>query len=189
MKKVTALILALALCISLPGCGVKLDETEVIVGNGTWQLTKGDSVYTVMGNTVTKDDAVLYEINNIKTYNLYALGEYLYVNTLDGAMQLRLDGSKMKKFGSGEIIAAGGKYLYYQSSDNKVKSMIVYKINMVDGSQIQLFQDTITSVEMIDNGVYLFTGESGNEYVNELGSDEGMFYSEWLGEDVTEATE
>lgn len=191
MKKVTALILALVLCLGFAGCGggVKLDENEVIVGNGTWQLTKGDSVYTVMGNTVTKDDAVLYEINNIKTYSLYALGEYLYVNTLDGAMQLKLDGSKMKKFGSGEIIGAGGKYLYYQSSDNKVKSMIVYKINMVDGSQIQLFQDTIVSVELIDNGVYLFTGESGNEYVNELDSDEGMFYTQWLGEDVTEATE
>ena len=191
MKKVLALILALAVCFGHVGCGngVKLDENEVIVGNGTWQITKDGSVYTIMDNNVKKDDAVLYEINNIKTYNLYALGEYLYVNTLDGAMQLKLDGSKKSKFGSGDIIAAGGKYLYYQSSDNKVKSMIVYKINMVDGSQIQLFQDTIVSVELIDHGVFLFTGESGNEYVNELGSDEGMFYSQWLGEDATTPTE
>lgn len=191
MKRILALILALAVCFSLAGCGggVKLDENEVIVGNGTWQITKGDSVYTIMDNNVKKDDTVLYEINNIKTYNLYALGEYLYVNTTDGAMQLALDGSKMKKFGSGEVIAAGGKYLYYQSSDNKVKSMIVYKINMVDGSQIQLFQDTITTVELIDHGVFLFTGESGNEYVNEVDSENGYFYHEWLGEDATEATE
>ena len=191
MKKITAIILSLIMCLALAACGegVKLDENEVIVGNGTWQITKGDSVYTIMDNIVTKDEDVLYEIDNIKTYNLYALGEYLYVNTTDGAMQLKLDGSKMKKFGSGEIIAAGGRYLYYQSSDNKVGNMIVYKIDMIDGSQRNLFQDTIVSVELIDHGVYLFTGESGNQYVNEINDDNGYFYHEWLGEDVTEATE
>lgn len=191
MKKITAIILALVLALSLAGCGggVKLDENEAIVGNGTWQITKGDSVYTIMDNVVQKDGNVLYEIDNIKTYTLFALGEYLYVNTTDGAMQLRTDGSKMKKFGSGEIIAAGGRYIYYQSSDNKVGSMIVYKIDMVDGSQRNLFQDTITSVELIDHGVFLFTGESGNQYVSELDDENGYFYHEWLGEDATEATE
>lgn len=180
MKKIISVMLAFAICVALSGCsGVKLDENEAIVGNGTWQVTKGDSVYTIMDNIVTKDDAILYEINNIKTYTLFALGEYLYVNTTDGAMQLTLDGKKMKKFGSGEIIAAGGRYLYYQSSDNKVGSMIVYKIDMIDGSQIQLFQDTITKVEKLDAEAFLFTGESGNEYVNELNSDEGMFYQDW----------
>lgn len=182
MKKITAIILSLIMCLALAACGegVKLDENEVIVGNGTWQITKGDSVYTIMDNIVTKDEAILYEIDNIKTYNLYALGEYLYVNTTDGAMQLKLDGSKMKKFGSGEIIAAGGRYLYYQSQDNKVGNMIVYKIDMIDGSQRNLFQDTIVSVELIDQGVYLFTGESGNQYVNELDDENGYFYDEWV---------
>ncbi len=188
MKKLTAIVLAFALCLALAGCGegVKLDKDEVIVGNGTWQITKGGSVYTIMDNVVTKDEETLYEIDNIKTYNLYALGEYLYVNTTDGAMQLRLDGSKMKKFGNGEVIAAGGEWLYYQTEDNKVGNMIVYKINMRDGKQLNLFQDTITSVELIDHGVFLFKGESGNEYVNELEDDNGYFYNEWLGEDATE---
>lgn len=191
MKKITAIILSLIMCISLAGCteGVVLDENEVIVGNGTWQVTKGDYIYMIVDNVVTRDEKVIYEIDNIKNYNLYALGEYLYVNTTDGVMQLKIDGSKMKKFGSGEVIAAGGRYLYYQSSDNKVKSMIVYKIDMIDGSQIQLFQDTITSVELIDHGVFLFNGESGNQYVNEVDDENGYFYDEWLGEDATEATE
>lgn len=186
MKRIISVILALCLCLAFAGCGVKLDENEAIVGNGTWQVTKGDSVYTIMDNTVLKDGGLLYEINNIKEYVLFALGEYLYVNTTDGAMQLYIDGSKMKKFGSGEIIAAGGKWLYYQSDDNKVGNMIVYKIDMVEGRQLNLFQDTITYVEQIEPGVFYFKGTSGNEYVNAVNSDKGMFYHEWLGEDATE---
>ncbi|MBR5535734.1 MAG: hypothetical protein IKU60_03710 [Clostridia bacterium] len=181
MKKTAALLMIFILCLSLTGCGegVKIDPDEVIVGNGTWQITKGESVYTIIDNIVTKDEEVLYEIDNIKSYNLYALGEYLYVNTQEGAMQLKLDGSRMKKFGNGEVVAAGGKCLYYQSEDNKVGNMIVYKIDMTDGRQLNLFQDTITSVELIDHGVLLFNGVSGNQYVNEFDDDNGYFYEEW----------
>ncbi|MBQ8002793.1 MAG: hypothetical protein IJ297_05060 [Clostridia bacterium] len=189
MKKIVSIALLICMCLSLCACGVKLDENEAIVGNGTWQVTKSGDVYTIMDNTVKKNDAVLYEINNIKDYKLFALGEYLYVNTLDGAMQLFIDGSKMKKFGSGDIIAARGRWIYYQSKDNKVGNMIVYKIDMVEGRQLNLFQDTITTVEMIEPDVFLFTGESGNEYINELNEDNGYFYHEWLGTDPTEATE
>lgn len=182
MKKLASIILLFALCLSLSGCGegVRIDENESIAGNGTWQITKGESVYTIEDNTVSCDGETLYEIDNIKSNNLYALGEYLYVNTTDGAMQLRLDGSKIKKFGNGEVIATGGRYIYYQSSDNKVGNMIVYKIDMIDGSQRNLFQDTITSVELIEDGVFLFEGESGNQYVNELSDENGYFYHEWL---------
>lgn len=189
MKRLMAVLLALTFLMGLAACGggVKLDENEAIVGNGTWQLTKGDSVYTIMDNVVTKDNAVLYEINNIKDYKLFALGEYLYVNTTEVAMQLKLDGSKIKKFGSGEIIAAKGKWIYYQSEDNKVGNMIVYKIDMITGRQLNIFQDTITAVEEIEPGVFYFAGESGNEYINELNNDNGYFYHEWLGEDATQA--
>lgn len=186
MKRIMAFVLVLCICAALGACGVKLDENEAIVGNGTWQVTKGDSVYAIMDNVITKDNIVLYEIDNIKTYTLFALGEYLYVNTTDGAMQLTLDGSKMKRFGSGEIIAAKGRWIYYQTEDNKVGNMIVYKIDMIDGRQLNLFQDKIVEVEMLDTDVFYFKGESGNEYVNPLNDDDGYFYHEWLGEDATE---
>lgn len=182
MKKITAIILLFVLCLSLTGCsgGVVLDENEVIEGNGTERVVKGGSVYEIKDGVIEKDGAILYRAENATKDCIFALGQYLYVNTDKGAMQLKLDGSKMKKFGSGEIIAAGGRYLYYQSKDNKVGTMIVYKIDMIDGSQRNLFQDTIVSVEMIEEGVFLFKGESGNEYVNELGEDDGYFYHEWV---------
>lgn len=193
MKKIFLAVMVFVFI--LAGCrGVVLDENEEIVGNGTWQVTKGGSVYTVYDNTISKDNVVLYEIDDMKTYDgsykLFALGEYLYVNTEKGAMQLTADGKTKKKFGSGEIIAAKGRWIYYQSDDNKVKSMIVYKIDMKEGRQLNVFQDTIEEVMEIDNNVFYFKGISGNEYINELNDDNGYFYGEWLGEDVTEdATE
>ena len=45
----------------------------------------------------------------------------------------------------------------------------------------------------IENNVFYFKGESGNEYINELDNDDGMFYKDWLKkkeiENPTEATE
>ncbi|MGM9552106.1 MAG: hypothetical protein ACI3XA_07615 [Clostridia bacterium] len=186
MKKFISVILMMCLCLSFASCGVNLDENEEIIGNGTWQVTKGGSVYTIENNYVTRDNEIICEFDNIKNYNLFALGEYLYVNTTDGAMQITLDGKKIHKFGNGEIIGAKGRWIYYQSEDNKVGNMITYKIDMVEGRQLNLFQDTIVEVEQIENDVFYFKGESGNEYINELNDDNGYFYYDWLGEDVTE---
>lgn len=181
MKKFLSVILVICICLGLTACtGVKIDENEEIIGNGTWQVTKGGAVYTIENNYIAKDGLIICTIDNIKTYSLFALGEYLYVNTTDGAKQLTLDGKNLKKFGSGEIIAAGGRWIYYQSADNKTENMIVYKIDMIDGTQLQLFQDTILEVEKLDADVFYFKGESGNEYVNELNDKNGYFYSEWL---------
>lgn len=183
MKKNTAIILALALCLALCACGqgVVLDENEVIIGNGTGEVVKNNDTYTLEGEWIIADGkGGLCVIGTSTDGKIFALGEYLYVNTPEGAVQVSIKTGKKKKFGNGEVIGAGGRYLYYQSSDNKVGSMIVYKIDMVDGSQRNLFQDTIVSVELIDNGVYLFTGESGNRYVNELDDENGYFYDEWL---------
>ncbi len=185
MKKFLLLLLAVVLLIS--GCeGVQIDENEIITGNGTEKIVKGTDVYTVEGNEVTKNSETLYEFDNIKENKLFALGEYLYLNTEKGAMQLTLDGKKAKKFGSGEVVATGGRWIYYQSSDNKVGNMILYKIDMTDGRQLNLFQDTIVEVKLIEDGVFYFKGESGNEYINELNNDNGYFYHQWLNEDVTE---
>lgn len=186
MKRIIALVLIAVLCISGCGGGVVLDENEVIEGNGTNTLTKAGVTYTNDGTTVTKDGEALYTFENMTSDRLFALGEYLYVNTQNGAMQLKLDGTKSKRFGSGEIIGAMGRWIYYQSSDNKVGSMIVYKIDMKEGRQLNLFQDTIEEVKVIDGDVFYFKGVSGNEYVNPLDEDDGYFYSEWIGETPTE---
>ena len=191
MKKFISIILAVVLCLSLAACsgGVQLDENEVVKGNGTPALLKRGITYTLQDGTIYADSTALYTFDDITTEQLFTLGEYLYVNTQKGAMQLTLDGKKTHKFGSGEIIGAKGKFIYYQSEDNKVGSMIVYKINMIDGSQRNLFQDTILEVKELENSVMYFKGESGNEYVNPLNDPNGYFYHEWFGEDVTEATE
>lgn len=185
MRKITAFILILCLCGALCACGqgVVLDENEVIIGNGTGEVVKNNDTYTIDGEWIVADGrGGLCVIGSSTDGKIFALGEYLYVNTPEGAMQVSIKTGKKKKFGNGEIIGAGGRYLYYQSSDNKVGSMIVYKIDMIDGRQRNLFQDTIVAVEMIEQNVFLFTGESGNQYVNEINDDNGYFYHEWLGE-------
>ncbi len=192
MKKFVSVILVLCLCIALSACGqgVVLDENEVVVGNGTGTVVKNNYTYTIDGESIVVDgNGELCVIGTSTDGKIFGLGEYLYVNTPEGAMQISIENGKKRKFGNGEIIAAKGKYIYYQSEDNKVGNMIVYKINMVDGSQRNLFQDTITEVKEIENNVFYFKGLSGNEYVNPLNDQDGYFYHEWLGEDVTEATE
>lgn len=186
--KILALVLCLSFILSGCGCGngVILDENEDIVGNGTWQVTKGGSVYTIMNNTISKDDTVLYEIDNIKNYALFALGEYLYVNTTEGAYQLRLDGSKMSKFGAGEILAAKGRWIYYQSDKSQVRGMSMYKIDMKEGREVLLYEATTISAEQIEPDLFMFTTPEGVRYVNELNSDEAFYYEEWYGIDATE---
>ena len=185
-KRIIALMMLVVLCLAGCGEGVKLDENEVIVGNGTWQVTREDDVYMIMDNNVLKNEETLCVIDNIKEYKIFLLGEYLYVNTTEGAKQIEIESGKMKKFGSGDIVAARGRWIYYQSEDNKQKTMTLYKIDMKEGRQLMLFADTIVEVELMEGDAFYFKGISGNEYVNELSEDEGYFYSEWLGEDVTE---
>ncbi len=190
-RKISALLLCIVFLLSGCGCakGVILDESETIVGNGTWQVTKGDSVYTIMNNNIMKDDVVLYQIDNIKTYTLFALGEYLYVNTTEGAMQLKLDGSKISKFGAGEILAAKGRWIYYQSDKSQVRGMSMYKIDMKEGREVLLYEATTVSAEQIEPDLFMFTTPEGVRYVNELNSDEAFYYEEWYGVDATEIEE
>lgn len=189
MKKFISVVLVLCLCLCMGACGVTLDEAEKIDGNGTDTVVKGGVTYTNDAEKICADGTVLYTIGDLTDSRLFALGEYLYVNTGGGAMQLALDGSKMKKFGSGEIIAAKGRWIYYQSADNKVGNMIMYKIDMIEGRYLNVFQDTIVEIKEIEEDVFYFKGLSGNEYINPLNDDNGYFYQDWLNEDVTEATE
>lgn len=180
MKRLIAIILSV-LCLAGCGCqGVLLDENEVIEGNGTACVIKQGVTYTLEGTSIKADGKELYNIENVKEDKLFALGEYLYVNTKDGVVQLKLDGSKKKQIWSGDIKAAKGRWIYYQSNDNKQKTMTVYKIDMKEGRQLMLFADTMTEVKEIENDVFYFKGESGNEYINELNNDDGFFYKDWL---------
>lgn len=178
-KTVIALMLALVL---LAGCGegVVIDENEVIIGNGTGEVIKNNDTYTIDGEWIVADSkGGLCTIGSSTDGKIFALGDYLYVNTPEGALQVSIKTGNRKKFGNGSILMTKGRWIYYQSEDNKVGSMIVYKIDMTDGRQLNLFQDTIVEVKEIEDRVFYFAGKSGNEYINELDSDLGYFYDEW----------
>lgn len=186
MKRLTVFILAVALFLTGCGCrGVVLDENEVIEGNGTKTVVKNGVTYEIADGEVKRDGEKIYKVENVKEDRLFALGEYLYVNAEDGVWQMREDGTKMKKTWSGEVCAAKGRWIYYQSDNNKQETMTLYKIDMKEGRQLLLFADKMTEVKEIENDVFYFKGESGNEYINALESDEGMFYGDWIGEEET----
>lgn len=189
MKKLIALVIVCIMCLMVTSCGsggVILDENEVISGNGTDKVEKAGVTYVLENGKVKKDGTVLYEFDNLINEKLFALGEYLYVNTIDGAMQLGINKDKITKFGTGEIWAAKGKWVYYTSDNSQVRGMSLYKVDMTEGRIVLLYEDDVVSCEEIENGVFLFTSSEGTEYVNEVNSDEAFYYEEWATEDVTE---
>ena len=99
MRRSKIIIIALALILSailLSGCGkgVQLDENEVIEGNGSERLVKEGTVYSYENGTIEKDGAEFAKIETAKDDKLFALGEYLYANTSDGAVQIRISDAK-----------------------------------------------------------------------------------------------
>lgn len=186
MKKIVLLSLCAVMMLSGCGCqGVVMDENEVVLNNGTQSVTKNDVEYAIADGEISADGKVLYEIENVVEDKIFALGEYLYVNTETGVVQMKIDGTMKKQTWSGKVMAAKGRWIYYQSDNNKQKTMTLYKIDMKEGAQLLLFADTMVEVKEIENDVFYFRGESGNEYINELNSDEGMFYADWIGEEPT----
>lgn len=187
MKRLICLLFAVLMLFTGCGCqGVILDENESVVGNGTARVEKNGEIYEISNGEITKDGEALYSVENVKRDELFALGEYLYVNTDDGVVQMKTDGTMKKKTWSGEVKAAKGRWIYYQSENNKQETMTLYKIDMIEGGQLMLFADAMTEVYEIENNVFYFKGESGNEYINELSSDDGMFYADWMSEEATE---
>lgn len=188
MKKFSAIFLTVLMCVLFVACGkgVSLDENEAITGNGTTSVTKAGTTYTLTGGKVTAGDTVLYEFDNLINEKLFALGDYLYVNTTDGAMQLSINGGKKHKFGTGEILAAKGRWIYYKSDNSKVRGMSLYKVDMIEGRQILLFEDDIITTEEIKDGTFLFVSPEGTRYVNDINDDAALYYEEWATESVTE---
>ena len=189
MKKLIALVIVCLMCLVIASCGsggVILDENEVISGNGTDKVEKAGITYVLENGKVKQGETVLYEFDNLINEKLFALGEYLYVNTIDGAMQLGINKDKITKFGTGEIWATKGKWVYYTSDNSQVRDMCLYKVDMTEGRIVLLYEDDVVSCEEIENGVFLFTSSEGTEYVNEVNDDEAFYYEEWATEDVTE---
>lgn len=160
-----AAILCLAAC-----RGVVLDENETITGNGTAEIVKENVTYTYKSGVIYKDGELLASLENASDESLFALGEYLYANTSDGAMQIRIANGKVKKFGSGLILAAKGRWIYYKSDLSKVRGMSLYKIDMLEGREVLLFEgDPIKAEE--DGDTFTFITEDGKVYTNEIDSD------------------
>ncbi len=168
-KKFSALLLILLL---LSGCANNvIDENEVIDGNGTDTIVKNGVTYTIENGEIFSDGVPLASLENSTSDTLFAMGNYLYANTEDGAMQISLKNGKVKKFGSGEIIAAKGIWIYYTSDKSEPRGMSLYKIDMTGGKQYTLIQgETVTSVSE-DGDTFTFTTESGKTYQNTLSSD------------------
>ncbi len=186
MKKVIVSVVFVILLLSGCGCrGVVLDENETVLNNGTQSLVKNEVEYSISDGKICADGDVLYEVENTIEDKIFALGEYLYVNTTDGVVQMKIDGTMKKNTWSGKVVAAKGRWMYYQSDNNKQETMTLYKIDMKEGAQLLLFADTMVEVKEIENDVFYFRGKSGNEYINALGSDEGMFFEDWINEEET----
>ncbi len=180
MKKFLIVILSLSLLFAA-GCGcegVVLDENEVIENNGTSKVIRGDVTYTSEGEKVYKNGELLAQVEGAKDDKVFALGEYLYKNTNEGAMQISIEKGKVKKFGSGEILSAKGRWIYYKSDDNKAKVMSMYKVDMIEGRLVFLFEGDTVSVEETEDNVLLLTTKDGKKYTNGLNSDEAKTVSE-----------
>jgi hypothetical protein len=170
--KISSLFLALIIAFSLSACrGVVLDENEVIDGNGTDTLEKAGAIFTYDNGEIKKDGEVLATIEGAEDDSLFALGEYLYVNASEGVMQIRISDGKVKKFGSGVILASKGRWIYYKSDLSKVRGMSLYKIDMMEGREVLLFEGDPISVEE-NSDVFTFKTSDGKTYTNELNSDE-----------------
>lgn len=186
MKKITALILCVVLSIGVASCGkgVNLDENEVIAGNGTDKVEKNGVIYTLSNGSIFADGVNICTISSTDN-KLFALGEYLYVNTSDGAKQISVSDGKIKKFGTGDILAAKGRWIYYKSDNSKVRGMSLYKVDMIEGRQVLLFEDDVVSTQEIEDGVFLFISPDKTEYVNHVNDDAALYYEEWATEEET----
>lgn len=172
MNKLKAVLLLLAALICLAGCGgVVLDENEITEGNGTDSLVKEGAVFTYKDGVIYKEKEVLASLEGASDESLFALGEYLYANTEEGVMQIRISDGKVKKFGSGVILAAKGRWIYYKSDLSKARGMSLYKIDMLEGREVLLFEGGPTGVEN-EGDNFTFTTADGKVYTNALNSDE-----------------
>lgn len=174
MNKIKSLFILLAALIALSACrGVVLDENEVITGNGTDTVIRENATYTYEGGVIKKDGEALASLSEPSDEALFALGEYLYANTAEGTMQIRISDGRVKKFGSGVILAAKGRWIYYKSDLSQARGMSLYKIDMMEGRELLLFEGNPTEVKE-DGDTFIFTTEDGKVYTNELNQDEAQ---------------
>ncbi|MDO4563251.1 MAG: hypothetical protein Q4C12_05390 [Clostridia bacterium] len=166
MKKLLIVLCAL-LCMT--SCGPKIDKNAVIEGNGGALVIREGVSYELMGEAVFEGERLVANISS-SDGRLFILGEYAYVNTVDGAKQIRLSDGRISDFGRGEIVAAMGENLYY-------KIVELFWVNMRTGKQGSLI-----------NSDAAFLGSYGRElYFWSFAEDETAYYATTC--DITSATE
>ncbi len=192
MNKLKTVILLLAALICLAGCGgVVLDENEITEGNGTDSLVKAGAAFTYKDGVIYKENEVLASLEGASDDSLFALGEYLYANTEEGVKQIRISDGKVKKFGAGVILAAKGRWIYYKSDLSKARGMSLYKIDMIEGREVLLFEGDPTEAQN-DGDSFTFITSDGKVYTNALDSDEaaevcsGYDYGKILNGDLSD---
>ena len=151
MNRVKKIIPILLLVLLLSACGQKIDENLVIENNATAEVTAGDNVYKISGQTVTLNDKVLADNIGANEERIVVLGNKVYFNTDNGTKYINRQG-KIKDFGAGRVIYGKGQWLYYINVD-------LYRINVVDGKQKMISEVAKEFVEEREEGIVFTDGE------------------------------
>ena len=146
-KLIPILLIALVLC----SCGQKVDENQVIENNATAEVTAGDNVYKLSGQTATLNGTVLADNIGANEEKLVVLGNKVYFNTDEGTKYINQKG-KIKDFGAGRVIYGKGQWLYYINVD-------LYRINVVDGKQKMISEEAEEFLEETEDGIVFTDGK------------------------------
>ena len=159
MNKLKKMIPVLILVLLLSACGQKVDENQIIENNATAEVTVGENVYKISGQTVTRNDMVLADNIGANEEKIVVLGEKVYFNTDDGTRYINSKG-KIKDFGAGRVIYGKGQWLYYINVD-------LYRVNVVDGQQKMISEEAKEFVEETEDGIVFTDGEKNYILAND----------------------
>ncbi len=152
MNKIIKVIVPLAAAILLCACGQKPDYTAAVQNNATAEVTVGEDVYAISGQTVTRNGAVLAENIGADEEKIVVLGGKVYFNTEEGTKYISPKNGKIKDFGKGRAIYGKGEWLYYENIG-------LYRVNLANGQQGVLHDSALEFEEDTDEGIVFTDGE------------------------------
>lgn len=161
-NKAIIVVFSLMTAILLCACGQKADYTVTAENNGTAEVTVGEDVYAISGQTVTLNGAVLAENIDANEEKIIVLGGKVFFNTDEGTKYISPKNGKIKKFGNGRAIYGKGEWIYYENIG-------LYRVNLANGQQGLLHETALSLKEETDEGIVFTDGEK--EYLLKDGAD------------------
>ena len=162
-NRVKKVMLPLLAVILLCSCGQKADYTLAAENNATSEVTVGEDVYAISGQTVTRNGAVMAEDIGASEEKIIVLGGKVYFNTDEGTKYISPKNGKIKKFGKGRAIYGKGEWIYYENIG-------LYRVNLADGQQGLLHETALEFKDETDEGIVFTDGEK--EFLLKDGADE-----------------